>query len=194
MQNRKDEQVSAGFFVRLAAFLVDSILVGAATMIYRIPITIISWFYPNLFLVQNLIFQYSIVDLMNVFLTAGYFILLTYKGGATVGKKLFHIQVVSVEDRKLTLWEVLIRETVGRYLSALVLCAGYFAVGVRLDKRGLHDWFADTKVIYSHVKEVKVPTPVKHHVIPTMGEYNTATYYKPVEEIEAPRVATEEEK
>lgn len=181
MQTKNEERVYAGFFVRLAAYLVDSLIIGAALLVVRVPVWIVSLFRPDNLLVRDLIFQYSLMDILCAALTAAYFILMTYMTGATLGKKLFHLCVVSSEDRKPTLWELTVRETVGRFLSALILCAGYLVVGIQKEKRGLHDWFADTRVIYRHVKEKKVPVPVAYHEVPTMGAYSPAEYYKPVE-------------
>jgi len=165
MQNKTDYQVNAGFFVRLAAYLIDSIIVGAALLIVRLPFWISSLVNKNNLVVRNFIFEYSIADIVVYVLGVAYFIILTYKSGATVGKRLFHLQVVSVEDRKPTLFEVIYRETIGRFLSGLIVYGGYFMIGLHKEKRGLHDLMADTKVVYSHKKLVEVETPVVYHEI-----------------------------
>lgn len=181
MQSKSEERVYAGFFVRLAAYLIDSLIVGAALLVLRVPVWMVSVFRPDNLLVRDMIFQYSLMDILCAVLTAAYFILTTYMTGATLGKKLFHLCVISSEDRKPTLWELTVRETVGRFLSALILCAGYLVVGIQKEKRGLHDWLADTRVIYRHVKEKKVPVPVACREVPTMVAYSPTQYYRPVE-------------
>ena len=177
MQNKTDYQVNAGFFVRLAAYLIDSIIVGAALLIVRLPFWISSLVNKNNLVVRNFIFEYSIADIVVYVLGVAYFIILTYKSGATVGKRLFHLQVVSVEDRKPTLFEVIYRETVGRFLSSIIVNIGYFMIGVHGEKRGLHDLMSDTKVVYRFEKTVVVPTPVAEKQMP--GAYIPATYAKP---------------
>lgn len=62
---------------------------------------------------------------------------------------MLHLKVRSVEERRMTFWEVVFRETVGRFLSS-VLYVGYIMIGVNKSKRGLHDFLSDTEVIYYH--------------------------------------------
>lgn len=159
MQNRTDNQVNAGFFVRLAAYLIDSLIVGAALLTVRIPFWISSWGTPDNILVRDLVFKYSFADIVIYVLGVLYFILLTYKTGSTIGKKALHLKVQSVEDRNMTLFEVAFRETVGRFLSSLAY-VGYFMMAVSKSKRGLHDFLSDTEVVYYHEKKEHVDTPV----------------------------------
>lgn len=180
MQSKVVNQVNAGFFVRLAAYLVDSLIVGAALMVVRIPIWISSISNPDNIMVRDFIFSYSIADILYYLLTAIYFIMLTYKSGATIGKKVFHLRVVSREERNLTLFEVAFRETVGRFLSALILNVGYILVGTTGEKRGLHDMLSDTEVIYYHEEKVYVETPVYCSSSNDNGVYMAASYGMPV--------------
>ena len=173
MQNNTDNQVHAGFFVRLAAYLIDSLIVGVALVVVSIPFWISSWVSPDNVVVRDLIFTYSIQDIVLYILGALYFIVLTYRTGATIGKRLLHLRVVSVEDRKVTLFEVVYRETVGRFLAALIANIGYFMIAVHGEKRGLHDLLSDTAVVYCHKKEVVVETPIEYEEIPKV--------YMPVE-------------
>ena len=89
----------AGFFVRLAAYLIDWLIVGVVlAVVVRFPIWISTLIVPDNIVVRDLIFQYSIKDIVIYVLRALYFILLTYKTGATVGKMALHIKVVSAEN------------------------------------------------------------------------------------------------
>ena len=63
MQTNTKDQVYAGFFVRLTAFLVDMIIVNAALLVIRIPMWILSLNSPDNVLVRDFIFQYSMVDI-----------------------------------------------------------------------------------------------------------------------------------
>ena len=154
MQNSSDNRIYAGFFVRLAAYLIDIIIVWVAMLVVRIPMWIGSIANPNNFLVKDFIFQYSIKDILFYLMQAAYFILLTYFTGSTIGKKLFQIRVVSEEERKMTFFEVVFRETVGRFLSTLVLSIGCILIAADKKKRGLHDLLSDTNVVYYHEKRV----------------------------------------
>lgn len=186
MQNKLDNQVYAGFFVRLAAYLLDSLVVGAALLLIRIPVAVLSWISPDNIVVRDFIFSYSIADMFIYLLGVTYFVLMTYFKGATLGKRALHLQVVSVEDRKPTLFEIIYRESVGRFLSGLILNVGYLMVGIHKEKHGLHDMLSDTKVVYHHeqVDSLKVERP-------EMTEYAPAEYKMEVE-AEAP-VEREEE-
>ncbi len=162
MQNKTDNLVYAGFFVRLAAYLVDLLVVGAVLFVVKVPIWITTLGYPDNIIVKDVIFNYSIADILYYLLKVIYFILLTYFTGSTLGKKLFHIKVISSENRNMTFFEVTFRETVGRFLAALIIYVGYIIAGLDNKKRGLHDILSDTNVIYYHEKKVHLNTPVNY--------------------------------
>lgn len=162
MQNntptQAQDRVYAGFFVRLAAYLIDWLIVGAALLVVRIPMWIASLAGGADFMFQDFIFTYSAYDILIYVLKVGYFVIMTYLTGATVGKRLLQIKVVSTEDRKPTFFEIAFRESIGKFLSGLVLYVGYFVIGADKDKKGLHDILSDTRVIYYHKKTI-----VTHH-------------------------------
>lgn len=162
MQTNAKSQVYAGFFVRLAAFLVDMIIVNAGLVVVRFPMWIWRTNHADSILFQRLIFQYSLKDILIYGLTVTYFVLFTYYTGATLGKKLFALRVVSAEDREMTFFEVLYRETIGRFLADIILCLGYLFIIVQKEHRGLHDLLSDTSVIYYHEKKVYVHTQMNY--------------------------------
>lgn len=185
MQNKKaDNKVYAGFFVRLAAYIVDMIIVSVALLVVRIPVWISTIAAPNNFIVKDIIFDYSIKDIVFYLLTVTYFVLLTYYTGSTLGKKLFHLRVVSTEERKMTFFEVAFRETVGRFLSSVIIYVGYIMIGVDKEKRGLHDLLSDTSVVYYHEKKIYTHAPVyyrnmtENHPYPPVNGGNM-TYSQP---------------
>lgn len=170
MQTNTKDQVYAGFFVRLTAFLVDMIIVNAALLVIRIPMWILSLNSPDNVLVRDFIFQYSMVDIVCYLLMVLYFTLLTYYTGATLGKKLFQLRVVSMEDRKMTFFEVLYRESIGRFLSGVIMNLGYLLILAQKEHRGIHDLLADTSVIYYHEKKVYVHTQMNYrNMVPQPG-------------------------
>lgn len=175
MQNKTEGRVYAGFFVRLAAYLIDSLIVGVVMLAVRIPLAILSLISPENILTMDFIFEFSVADIVIYVLSVTYFILLTYFTGATLGKRLMHIQVVSAEDRKMTFFEVVYRETIGRFLSTLIVYVGYIMIAIHGEKRGLHDLMSDTKVVYCFRKSVVVKTPIELKKIPK--------YYVPEEPV-----------
>ena len=170
MQTNTKDQVYAGFFVRLTAFLIDMIIVSVALAVIRVPMWFVSLNNPDNVLVRNFIFQYSIVDIVCYLLTVLYFVLMTYYTGATLGKKLFQLRVVSTEDRKMTFFEVLYRESIGRFLSGVIMNLGYLLILAQKEHRGIHDLLADTSVIYYHEKKVYVHTQMNYrNMVPQPG-------------------------
>ena len=179
----------------MIAYLVDQLIVGIGLLILQIPITIATMFLPNNMLTKDFIFQYSILDIVLYIAGAVYFIILTYQCEATLGKMLLNIKVVSTEDRKLTLLEVIYRETIGRFLSGLILSLGYLLVIFHKEKRGIHDLLSDTKVVYCFKKKVVVEVPVvvqqvRRPVI--VPNYNVASYAPAVEQSKTQDEVSEE--
>lgn len=148
--NREEtfEVTYAGFFVRLAAFIIDSLIVGIVTLGIKIPVWCVALIFPNAFWNQGILFQLTMVDIFIYLLSVTYFVLFTYCAGATLGKKVMNLQVVNAKGEALTKMQVVYRETVGRYLSMVLCNLGYLMVFVHKEKCSLHDVLADTQVIY----------------------------------------------
>lgn len=149
LKQNKEDILYAGFFVRLSAYIIDCIIVGIALLIIRIPKLIIYIMNPEIFFVKPILFEFSIFDIVIYLLGVTYFVLMTYYCGGTLGKKLFKLKVCNITDEKLSLFTVIYRESIGRYLSALILFIGYIMIGVDSKKRALHDILSDTLVVYN---------------------------------------------
>ncbi len=162
---------NAGFFVRLSAYLIDLILIGAVLLIFGIPVFFIRLGNPELFLFRPILFQFNLYDIFSYLAGAAYFIMLTYYSGSTVGKRVMNLKVVSTDDAPLTFLNVLYRETIGRYLSSL-LFIGYFMIGASSEKRGLHDVLCNTKVIYT-CRIVQAPPRTAYQQMPGYGSVYT---------------------
>lgn len=129
-----------GFFVRLAAFIIDAIIAGAAAGLLSLPFA--------LFQLNNLLFGYSLADIMRYVIFTAYFVIFTASGGATLGKRLFNLKVVSQDGSRVGWWNAIYRESIGKYLNSL-LCIGYILTAADSQKRGIHDRLCDTRVIYT---------------------------------------------
>lgn len=151
----KKEVVYAGFWVRLAAFLIDQAIAGTGLLIIRLCMNGVMSLLNGTALGGKLLFSFSLKDIVIYFCGALYFILCTYHTGTTPGKRLMNLRVISATgDEKLPLTNVIYRETVGRFLSGFLLAIGYWFVALDREKRGLHDILCDTRVIYA--KKIKV--------------------------------------
>ncbi len=161
MQNHMENKVYAGFFVRLVAFAIDSLIAALVVSTVKSPFTIAAASGLD-FLEANFLFHYSFLDVLDYVAAAAYFILLTYFTHTTPGKMAMRLEVITI-DREWTLLNVIYRETIGRFFSSL-LCAGYFAVLVSEKKQGFHDMFCDTYVVYKGMVPQGQPVPVKSSV------------------------------
>ena len=138
----------------MAAHLIDMVIVGGILLFARIPLALLSLFLPTELLEYRVLFSYTIKDIYLYLGGVLYYILLTYYTGTTLGKKLMNLRVVAETGEKLTLFNVIYRETIGRFLCSFFWGIGYIMAGIDGQKRGLHDMICGTRVIYE--KRVKV--------------------------------------
>lgn len=169
----------AGFWVRLAAYLVDCIIVSAILLAVKLCFGIISFIGPGFsssVLRSEILFQFSLRDIILYLGRSAYFILLTYYTGTTLGKRLFNLRIIQTKETTTeTAGSVspdfltcLYRETIGRFLSGF-LYIGYIIAGIDHEKRALHDILCDTKVIYA--KKIKVFTSELPSSMPSVSSY-----------------------
>lgn len=143
-----DRNLYAGFFVRLAAFLADMLLISVFLLMIRIPYWIFILLTDWNPLGTRVLFELTCWDILKYVIVASYFVTFAYTAGATLGKMIFHLRIVSSDGEKLSFLTVLYRETIGRYLSSAILLMGYFLIAADTEKKGLHDTLCDTRVIY----------------------------------------------
>ena len=86
------------------------------------------------------------LDLINYVMGFGYATLLVGAFGTTVGKRPFNLYILRPDGTRVGYGRALGREA-ARFLSSLLLGAGFLWVLFRADKRALHDLIADTVVI-----------------------------------------------
>ena len=118
----------------------------------------------------------TIIDLVCVIIYSG--VLPFFCAGQTIGKKLFQVRIVSANDKPLTLGNFLLRSVIlnnvlisigliavilfmdaGNYYTVyqnlnmvgyIIMYIILFMVLVRQDNRGLHDFIANTKVVFTN--------------------------------------------
>lgn len=121
----------AGFWVRMAAYMIDSVVVFAGLLIVRLIFAGISLAGGGAITGTDILFHYSLKDIILYALKVLYFIAFTYLTGTTLGKKAMNLRVVSKNpEEKLTLFNVVYRETVGRFLCSLPVNIGYIVAGI----------------------------------------------------------------
>ena len=144
MQNNYDNPVMyGGFFARLSAYIIDSIIVWVGLLFIRIPLHFLFSQIDG-----NILFHYTLKDIVLYVCGVSYFVLMTYCTGTTLGKRVMNLQVVNANGGKLSLFNIIYRETIGRFLRGFCMGIGYVLVGVDREKRGIQDMLGDTRVIY----------------------------------------------
>lgn len=132
----------AGFWIRFVANFLDGIIIGFLSVI---PVVIFVFLGAE-----------TVGRILSYIVGFGYFIILTYTQEATWGKMAMGLKVIPSETEKLTLGQVVLRETIGKIISGLILGIGYIMAGFTERKQALHDKIASTYVVY------KDPTKKNH--------------------------------
>lgn len=127
----------AGFWIRLVAFAIDMAL---ASSISGILGRLVGGEIELGFGITST----TIIYWLTVFL---YFTLLTYfTNGQTLGKMILNIKVISLDGEKLGLFQVVSRETFGRYVQNKFMIL-YAIIGLNPSKQSLIDMLTDTCVV-----------------------------------------------
>jgi uncharacterized RDD family membrane protein YckC len=158
----------AGFWIRLAASLVDFlVLIAGLYILYCVISQSFFWIFPD---IQK--FAMSLVDIANgapvsgvtVWLTAVillvfligstiYFVASWAATGQTVGKTAMSIKIIRTDSSPLDLRFAFIR-FLGSILSVASLGIGFIIMAFDSHKQSLHDRIADTYVVKLPVKQV----------------------------------------
>jgi uncharacterized RDD family membrane protein YckC len=112
----------AGFWIRMAALLLDLLLVG---------------------ILMGMLHHSSDLELI---VLAVYGALMWKLRGTTVGGLVFHLQVVRVDGRPID-WETAIVRALACFLSMVVAGLGFFWIAFDSGKQGWHDKIAGTAVV-----------------------------------------------
>lgn len=162
--------------------MIDSVVVFAGLLIVRLIFAGISLAGGGAITGTDILFHYSLKDIVLYALKVLYFIAFTYLTGTTLGKKAMNLRVVSKNpEEKLTLFNVVYRETVGRFLCSLPVNIGYIVAGIDSEKRGFHDLLCDTRVVYQ--KKIKAWMAQPGTVVPECKKPNVEEQ-KPQENVQ----------
>jgi uncharacterized RDD family membrane protein YckC len=142
--------VYAGFWVRVGAFLIDAIILSAAWGVLAAVMFLA--LAPGLRRTGPEVAMASFTIVFGLFyliLLAGtvcYEAFFVSRSGATPGKKVLSLKVVMPDGGPVSLGRAF-----GRYfakiLSSIPLYFGFIMIGFDTEKRGLHDYVCNTRVI-----------------------------------------------
>jgi uncharacterized RDD family membrane protein YckC len=139
----------AGFWIRWVANFIDGIVLGIPLLIIFLPIGFILATSMGLDKAANLPWPINLsIRLLEAIIGWTYYIFMTNKYQATLGKMAVGIKVVSDKAEDLTSGQIILRETLGKFLSGITLGIGYIMAGFTERKQALHDMMAKTTVIY----------------------------------------------
>ena len=137
--------IYAGFWVRVAATLVDGLLL----YVFNVAIAMLCGQGLTRAMGMeggDLSGLDGVLSLIQLFAGTLYEIILVGKYGATLGKMALKIQVVNADGSKVSY-----AKSTGRcfasYLSAMICCIGYVLVAFDDQKRALHDHICGTRVV-----------------------------------------------
>lgn len=141
----------AGFWIRLAAYSIDSVIVGlplllaaggwAFWVLEQGGAVALAEATPSVFLLPIL---GGVVTLLLSIVYPVYFWALR---GATPGKRILGLRVMSMEGETPIGWQRALLRVIGYMISGFVMGIGFLLIAVSDDKRGLHDRLADTRVL-----------------------------------------------
>ncbi|WP_077074829.1 RDD family protein [Aedoeadaptatus urinae] len=128
--------VSAGFWIRTVAFIMDAAVAAAFASIFASPIT-------ALFLTDGSL----VAKAFSGFFFYLYFVLSTYlTNGQTLGKMIAGIRVIHPDEPRLSLTTVIVREGFCRFIQTTFLLL-YIITAFSERKQNLGDFLCDTFVV-----------------------------------------------
>jgi len=136
----------AGFWIRFAACVIDSLLLGAVQFVIGLFLGFAGGAAGD-FEGGGGFAMLAITWLCSMAVSITYYVFFTGYNGQTPGKMALRIQVVRTDGTPMTYGRAFLREIVGKFVSALILCIGYLMVAFDRQKQGLHDRIAATYVI-----------------------------------------------
>jgi uncharacterized RDD family membrane protein YckC len=135
----------AGFWIRVVASLLDSLLLGAVQFVLSLLIGLVIGMLGIATAGEPSINM--VIWLFGLSLSIGYAVFFTGYCGQTPGKMALRIKVIRTDGSPMTYGRAALREVLGKFISGILLGIGYLMVAFDSQKQGLHDKIADTYVI-----------------------------------------------
>ena len=140
-----------GFWLRLVAYLIDSIIVLVAFLVlWSVVLGQSVSDYFDIWTSPAVSAEYELQDfggdVLNALVGIFYDAILITLWATTVGKRTFGLYVLRSDGSRIGFGRALARN-LAAVLSLLILGIGFLMIAFRQDKRGLHDLICDTVVI-----------------------------------------------
>jgi uncharacterized RDD family membrane protein YckC len=136
----------AGFWIRFVASMIDGLILGAVQFIIGLVLGFAGGSASD-FDMGGAFVMLAITWLCSMVVSITYYVFFTGYNGQTPGKMALRIQVVRTDGTPMNYGRAFLREILGKFVSALILCIGYLMAAFDRDKQALHDRIAGTYVI-----------------------------------------------
>ena len=133
--------IYAGFWKRLLAFFVDTII---TIPIFIIVVTIFALFFSNVYSEGAALFWGNIMGAVINFLY--YSLMESSRKQATLGKIALRIKVTDLDGKKISFGKATARYF-GKIISSLILLVGHVMIAFTKKKQGMHDLMAECLVV-----------------------------------------------
>ncbi len=150
MNSSKPSRQRGGFWIRLAAFIIDYLvcLFILNGILYPLDLLLYRYEIYDFNTMDDLTFQYFMMIAMYTSLFL-YFFLFQAIFKTTIGKYLAGLRIDQTNGKPASAFQVLLR-TMGYGLSVFFNALGFLMIACNRNKAGLHDWIAGTEVVYQH--------------------------------------------
>lgn len=135
----------SGFWVRWAAHIIDAFIIFLILGCVVVPFLVFLGF--TLSLIGASLFVQFLGATAGIIVAWTYYIFMTDRFQATLGKMAVGVKVVDLEGKKLDTGRVALRETLGKILSRITLNVGFLMVAFTNKKQGLHDLVGGSVVV-----------------------------------------------
>jgi uncharacterized RDD family membrane protein YckC len=136
----------AGFWIRVVAAVIDSFAAGAIQMTFAALLGVVIGL-TNGGDAEAQGGLAIVAGIFSVLIGVAYYVFFTGYCGQTPGKMALRIKVIRTDGSDMDYGRALLRETLGKFVSGIILGIGYLMVAFDPQKQGLHDKIADTYVI-----------------------------------------------
>ncbi len=135
----------AGFWTRVVAYLIDSLLLitvqSVLSLLINLTIGMLGIATDGDPAINTVIWLFGAV------LSISYAVFFTGYCGQTPGKMALRIKVIRSDGSPINYARAALREVPGKFISSILFGIGYLMVAFDSRKQGLHDKIADTYVV-----------------------------------------------
>jgi uncharacterized RDD family membrane protein YckC len=134
-----------GFGRRLAATIIDGIILFVATFLLTLAVGLIGVF-ANLYTTKAPIPVNALIAIFGLILSFLYYVVAWSKSGQTIAKSVLGIKVVGADGQSLSFGKAFLRY-VGYIISAVLLSLGFLWIAFDKKRQGWHDKIASSYAI-----------------------------------------------